>query len=170
VFIFAYPELPGTRFHSTFRVLEIHDGTPLSDALEIHSVELPKLRPAAETDPEDGALTLWGRFLAAETDEERREVAMRNPEVDKANEALERLSLDPSVRELARCREEALLLYRMELGEAARNGLVQGIEALCDVLGITIDEHRRAITSAMSPVELQDLLATLRATRRWPDH
>jgi predicted transposase/invertase (TIGR01784 family) len=34
---------PERRFHAVYRVLEVHDGTTLSDALEIHLIELPRL-------------------------------------------------------------------------------------------------------------------------------
>ncbi|HOU91719.1 MAG TPA: Rpn family recombination-promoting nuclease/putative transposase, partial [Polyangiaceae bacterium] len=40
IFILTHPELLGVRVHSIFRVLEAHDGDLLSDALEIHTVEL----------------------------------------------------------------------------------------------------------------------------------
>jgi predicted transposase/invertase (TIGR01784 family) len=48
VFILAFRLLPGRRMHCTFRVQEVHDGTLLSNDLEIHTLELPKL---AETTP-----------------------------------------------------------------------------------------------------------------------
>jgi predicted transposase/invertase (TIGR01784 family) len=43
IFFLGYRELPAKRFHSIFRVLEIHDREPFSNQLEIHVVELPKL-------------------------------------------------------------------------------------------------------------------------------
>ena len=49
----GYREIEGTRMHSTFRILEIHDHEPYTDALEIHAVELSSSagrRPATRGD------------------------------------------------------------------------------------------------------------------------
>lgn len=35
-------ELDTPRFHSTFRLLEVHEHFPFSDAIELHVIELPK--------------------------------------------------------------------------------------------------------------------------------
>ncbi len=190
IFILAHRQLPGTRFHCTFRALEVHEGTSFSDAFEIHTVELPKLAPARQIDPEDVAVHDWARFLAAETDAERKEIAMRNPDIGKATEELDRLSQDPAARDLARWREDQLVLHEMELGAALRQareeGLEKGreagreegreegvrtaIEALCDVLAIDLTPSRRSALEAMSTVELTALLDGLRQQRRWPEH
>jgi len=114
--------------HCTFRLQEVHDGTLLTDDLEIHTLELPKLAQATEVEPKEKAAYDWARFLAAETDEERRKVAMQNPDIDEANEALGRLSEDPKARALARWREDQLRLYRVELKTAERRGLERGHE------------------------------------------
>ena len=181
VFILAHEQLPGTRFHGTFRALEVHDGTLFSDAFEIHTIELPKLAEVKAVDPEDGAAHDWARFFAAETDEERKQVAMRNQDIGKANEALERLSQDPAARELAQAREDQLLLFEAELGTARQEGREEGreegirtamvaIEALCEVLDVELTPVRRSALIAMGTQELTELLDGLRRQRRWPDH
>jgi predicted transposase/invertase (TIGR01784 family) len=126
VFILAFELLPGTRLHSIFQVREVHDGTLLSDDLEIHTVELPKLAYTARVDPDEKAAYDWARFLAAETDEERRTVAMENSDISKANEALGRLSEDPKARALARWREDQLRLHRVELKTAEQRAEQRG--------------------------------------------
>jgi predicted transposase/invertase (TIGR01784 family) len=126
VFILAFRLLPGTRLHCTFRVQEVHDGTLFSNDLEIHTLELPKLADATEPEPQEKAAYDWARFLAAETDEERQKVAMQNRDIDKANQALGRLSEDPKARALARWREDQLRLYRVELTTAERRGRLEG--------------------------------------------
>jgi predicted transposase/invertase (TIGR01784 family) len=126
VFILAFRLLPGSRIHSTFRLQEAHDGTVFSNDLEIHTLELTKVGDAAESDPKEKAAHDWARFLAAETDEERQEVAMQNRDINKANQALGRLSKDPEARALARWREDQLRLYRVELTTAERRGREEG--------------------------------------------
>jgi len=175
VFLLAHRQLPGARVHSTFRALEVHDGTLLSDVLEVHTVELPKLREAPQTDPADVAVLDWARFLAAETDEERRRLATHNPDIDKANEALERLSQDPNARVLAQWREDQLRLRQVELAEVERRGREEGmrtavvaVEALCEVLGLELSPARRAVLGAMTAAELTALLEHVRRERAWP--
>ncbi|MBN2192874.1 MAG: PD-(D/E)XK nuclease family transposase [Polyangiaceae bacterium] len=152
----------------------MHDGTLLSDAFEVHTVELPKLGRARQIDPEDAAAHDWARFFAAETDEERKELAMRNQDIGKANQALERLSQDPAARDLARWREDQIRLYEMELGTAREEGREEGIrtaiEALCEVLGLELSPARRSVIVAMSASELTPLLESLKQHRRWPEH
>ena len=128
VFILGYAHLPGTRVHSIFQLREVHDGTQLSDDLEIHMVELPKLASGAEVDAEDKAAYEWARFLAAETDEERRRVAMGNEDIRKATEALDQLSQDPKAQRLARWREDQMRMYRVELAATERRGLERGLQ------------------------------------------
>jgi len=192
IFILTHPELLGVRVHSIFRVLEAHDGDLLSDALEIHTIELTKLREASGGDPGDGALLDWARFLAADTEEERRDVATHNPDIDQAREALDRLSQDPQARLLARWREDQLRLYRVELAareergrregheegrhegqqegrqEGRQEGIRTAIEALCEVLAIELSPERRAALAAMDEAALDALLAHLRQHRAWP--
>ncbi len=176
IFVLTHPELPGVRVHSIFRVLEARDGDLLSDALEIHTIELTKLREASGADPGDGALLDWARFLAADTEEERRDVATHNPDIDQAREALDRLSQDPQARLLARWREDQLRLYHVELaareergrGEGRQEGIRTAIEALCEVLAIELSPERHAALAAMDEAALDALLAHLRQHRAWP--
>jgi predicted transposase/invertase (TIGR01784 family) len=79
VFILGFRDLPGPRFHSKSGVLELTDHEPFSDHLELHVVELPKLRELSGGLDEEADLVRWGRFLAAGTDQEREQLAMQDP-------------------------------------------------------------------------------------------
>jgi len=109
IFFTGYPELPGKRFHSIFRVLEVHDQELYSDQLELHVVELrkvPGLGSAAEqAENPEGQLVAWSTFLMARSEEALQELAMMNPVFEKAKKALEALSGKPEVQEIARQRE-----------------------------------------------------------------
>jgi hypothetical protein len=56
-------------------VLELTDHEPFADHLELHLVELPKLAEPSSGLDEEADLARWGRFLAAESDQEREELA-----------------------------------------------------------------------------------------------
>jgi predicted transposase/invertase (TIGR01784 family) len=169
--------LPGSRFHSTFRVLEIHDHRPLAkNALEIHVVELPKLARAKR----DSELTQWARFFAAKTDAELEALAMNYPHIAEAKVALDALSADKEAREIARMRELAqanLAIIRhgsLEEGfkkgqrKGRKEGLLEATRSLADVLNLPLGKTRQRKLQAMSLTELETLVKHLRAKRAWP--
>ncbi len=187
ILIAKHRELPGTRYHSTFRVLEVHDQALFSPELELHTLELPKLRPRS-TGRRDPEVVNWGRFLAARTEQELEELAMTDPIFDRAKEALEVLSADPEAQELARRRQLALwetrrqeALARQEgerLGEkrgraegeraGEARGLRQAVASVCEVLGLEVDAQHQAEIDSFDAAGLERLLTTLRQDHRWP--
>jgi len=116
VLITDFAELAGSRFHSTFRIEERHNQQPLTDHLELHVLELPKM-PNAPDRNEEPTLAMWGKFLTAQTDDELEQLAMEHPVFEQAKAALDRLSADETARLQAQQREMALLTY--EAGIAA---------------------------------------------------
>ena len=126
IWILNFRELEGERFHSVFRVREIHDNEELSEQLEIHFLELPKLDKALKSD--EPKLLLWGKFLVASTDSELEQLAMQDSDLQKAKAALDRLSQDPEARALAEMRDRARISYQLDLGKAHEEGIEQGIE------------------------------------------
>lgn len=121
----TFPMLLGPRFHSVFSVRERYSAALFSDQLEVHVLELPKLK-AALAKNEEPLLALWGRFLAATTDEELEQLAMEDPVLKQAKEALDALSADPKARIQAEMRETAFLAYKAELGASRREGRLEG--------------------------------------------
>ena len=127
VIFLDYVEFEGDRWHSEFRLREVEDHTPLSDALVLHVLELPKRNsgvPGARQ--EDAELLARMRFLGAKDDEEVKEACMSSQEVAKANELLRQLSASPRAQELARERKEALAFYRMELAATRNRAIAEG--------------------------------------------
>jgi len=125
VMITNFKELEGDQFHSLFRVQEVHGQRELTDHLELHLVELPKLGEAIRK-KEEPELVGWAKFLTATTDEELTALAMKDPVLQQAKDALDRLSADPAARVYAQQREMALISYRLDLGAAHRQGLEEG--------------------------------------------
>jgi predicted transposase/invertase (TIGR01784 family) len=195
IFILAQRLLPGARLHSRYRVLEADDGHLLSDALEIHTLELPKLEGAVPA--HDARVAAWARFFAAQDDASRREVANMDPRMEQVLSALELLSADDRARWAARWREDQLALDQIgraeereeaelrgraagreegrEEGRAAglEEGRAQALrEAVLDVahaLGLPVDGAREAWLAGLEPTSLRALPAQLLRERRWPD-
>jgi len=126
VVLFAnFPMLAGQRFHSIFGACERHDGEVLTEQLELHVLELPKLADGLAGN-EERSLELWGKFLAAATDDELETLAMTDPLLKTAKDALEGLSADPLARIRAEQRETALRAYQFEMGAAWHEGKAEG--------------------------------------------
>jgi predicted transposase/invertase (TIGR01784 family) len=174
ILFLGYSELPGDRLHSIFHILEAHDHQRLTDAFEMHIIELPKLRgPAGGLDPSgdtDAALLRWSRFFAADTDEALKAAAMSDPAIQKAHAVLERLSADPEVRLLAQRRELAQQAYRLEMTAVRDEALSHARAAIldvCELLGVTPTEEQRAELERLDGPGLDALRARLKKERRW---
>jgi hypothetical protein len=158
-------------------VSEIHDPSLLTEQLELHLVELPKLEePLAGNDEPD--LVAWGKFLAAATDQDLDELAMSDPVLRQAQAALEKLSADPAARIRAEQRQLALDSYRIDIGEAKAQGRAEGlaegraegrVDMLLRLLALKfgeVPERARARLAAATDAELVRYLerATLAAS------
>jgi flagellar biosynthesis/type III secretory pathway protein FliH len=117
---------------------------------------------------------------------------MGDPMMQKAKEALENLSADPSVQELARQRELGMIGYQLDLNAARKQGKAEGraegeargradgmaegrgtalrdaVARLCKVFGIELDERNYQRLQSMSDTDLQALLETIAKDRRFP--
>jgi predicted transposase/invertase (TIGR01784 family) len=127
VFLLSFVELPTTRFHSVFRLMEAEEQVVLADDLVIHVLELPK-RPRCAPAAGEAAVLHWCRFFAAQSELELEQLATMDPNLRQAKNALERLSADPAARELARERELAVWNYERGLRLARREGRAEGRE------------------------------------------
>jgi predicted transposase/invertase (TIGR01784 family) len=142
------------RCHTVFRLLEKEEHFPFNDLVEIHVLNLTRL----SEDNEDGKLTDWLRFLKAESEEEFKMLAEKNPVIGEAYSKLEVMSQDEANRMLYEARlkaqrdEYARIQYALEEGErtgrlegertgrleAARNALKMGlpVEQIALITGI----------------------------------
>nr|WP_276532015.1 Rpn family recombination-promoting nuclease/putative transposase [Brevibacillus invocatus] len=101
---FSY--LPSKSYHSVFRLREDKEKFVLTDNLEIHFLELPKL--GAEHQETSDLLVKWLLFLKAESETKLEELAMSEPTIRKAVNVLEFLNQDKEARKLYEMREMAL--------------------------------------------------------------
>jgi predicted transposase/invertase (TIGR01784 family) len=185
VLILGHSQVATPRFHCTFHMSEDRSHERFADALEIHTLELPKLpawppAPGLPQDPER-ALLDWGVFLAARSEAEVQEVAMQNPVISKAKTALDDLSAEPAARQLAEARLLGMRAWRAELAAQLQEGLVKGREegreeglrsglaALAQALGLDWSEARRARVAALGAEDLLRLQQALVERRGWPE-
>jgi predicted transposase/invertase (TIGR01784 family) len=127
VFITDFVELAGARFHSVFQARERDGDELLTDHLELHFVELPKLlAQPAKARADEPSLMGWCRFLSATQDEELELLATQDPMLKQAKHALEQLSADPVARLQAEHREMSLLMWEASAAKGREEGREEG--------------------------------------------
>ncbi|MCQ4086787.1 Rpn family recombination-promoting nuclease/putative transposase [Saccharibacillus sp. JS10] len=136
--ILNFSLLPNELYHSVFHLREDRTGIPLTDDIEIHFLELPKLQEHA-VDLEEGGLANWLLFLKGVDHTHWEVLTMNEPKLKKAMNTLEFLSQDKELRMEYEARQK-FLHDQASMMNAAKNaeafgfkygmkqGLQQGIE------------------------------------------
>lgn len=136
-------------YHSIFKVRENSSGKVLDEALEIHFLELPKLKCFDEKD----LLSGWGMFLKEPSSDmvEEAEEAIR--EIKIAKKKLWVISSDEDEREKYRLREKGRLDELSAIAQATRDGIEKGIEQGIEK-GKLVGEKNKALDIARNLVEV----------------
>jgi predicted transposase/invertase (TIGR01784 family) len=133
------------KYHHHFGLYDIETGILLTDALEIHTLEVPKARIVNE-DAERADLLNWMRFFDAKTEEELNMLAQKSPAMKRATLRLLELSADEKARQLYEARlKEKRDSYAREKGAiltVARNMIVNGesVDKIVLYTGLTREE------------------------------
>jgi predicted transposase/invertase (TIGR01784 family) len=150
IVITDYDFIPETsRCHTAYRMLETEEHFPFNDLMEIHALNLERLPAEGE-----GKLLDWLRFFKAETEEEFKMLAEKNPMIQEAYCKLQAMSEDEANRMIyeARLKAQRDEYSRIqgarqegrkeERKEVARALKVFGdpVEKIAQVTGLSIDE------------------------------
>ena len=143
-------------YYSCFLIREDLRNRLYTDKLEVHILELPKLK---KNDYPETELLNWAKFMNAERQEEFEEMAEKDKYIEKAYEALKNISADDEKRLEYEAREKALrdhdylmksnweagekigISKGMEQGESRVNRLVQML-----IANSRTDEIERAVS------------------------
>ncbi|MDT7985618.1 Rpn family recombination-promoting nuclease/putative transposase [Clostridium perfringens] len=154
--IIDFEYLPTENYHSVFRLREDEKGFVLTDDLEIHFLELPKVSGVHQETSD--MLVKWMLFFKAESKKKLEELAMSEPTIRKAVNVLEFLSQDAEARRLYELREKALKdELNMIKGAKAEGERQKAIKMALNMLadGEPIDKIARY--TELSPDEIQKL-------------
>jgi predicted transposase/invertase (TIGR01784 family) len=124
IIITDYDFVPeSARCHTVFQMLEQEEHFPFNDLMEIHVLNLERL-------PEDGEGRLmdWLRFLKAETEEEFKMAAEKNPMIHEAYCKLQVMSEDEANRMIYEARLKAQRDDYSRMNGAHQEGLQKGRE------------------------------------------
>ncbi len=124
--ILNYSVLPNEHTHSVFHLREDDSGATLTDDIEIHFLELPKLNTTAV--PGEEGLVNWLLFLKGNDNSNWEVLRMNEPALRKAMETLEFLSQDSEARRKYEDRQKFLHDEASQRDGAQREGFAKGMK------------------------------------------
>ena len=106
------------RFWIKAVLLDKETNEELTDLLELHFIELGKMKEMREDSP----ITFWIEFFKDPYSEKVKELCEYVPEIKEAKEVFEKAKADPEAQELIRLREKGLRDYISGLENAHEEG------------------------------------------------
>lgn len=124
--ILNYSFLPNQEYHNVFHLREDRTGMMLTDDIEVHFLELPKLDDSI---PLQGGLENWLLFLKGVDTTHWEVLKMNEPGLEKAMDTLQYLSQNSEARRLYEARQKYLHDEASMLEGAKQAGLQAGKQA-----------------------------------------
>ncbi|UTY27315.1 Rpn family recombination-promoting nuclease/putative transposase [Treponema denticola] len=128
--------------HSEYNVVEKHLNDRLSDELEIHFLNLAKVKEqdeSIEQDEKKKKLYNWLRFIETDDEEVRNMLAQESPMIRKANETIEAMEMSPKEKWLY----ENRMKYEHDKASWKHVGYQEGIDK-----GIKQGAYQKALETA----------------------
>ena len=152
--ILNFKYLKTEKFHTAYRLKEIESNEELTDIIEMHFIEIPKLENGSD---EKDMLVAWTEFLKNPESEKVRGLEMSIEEIRQAKDELIRMSNDSSQREIYDMRANALRDKISELNAAEQKGRKEEkIEIAKNLLDI-LDNETIALKTGLTIDEVQQL-------------
>ena len=126
--ILDFKYLKNDNFHNCYRLKEKNTNEELTDVMELHFIEIPKLRKLENSEDISDMLEAWITFIERPTSELIDKLEMSLDEIKEAKEELLRLSGNDKERERYEKRFESLLEQNSLLANAERKGLEKGLQ------------------------------------------
>ena len=123
--ILNFKYLKTDNFHTGYRFKEIESNEELTDIMEVHFIEIPKLKDSSD---EKDMLVAWTEFLKDPESEKVRGLELSIEEIRQAKDELIRMSNDKKQRELYDMRANSLRDKISELNAVEKKAREEGIE------------------------------------------
>jgi len=120
--------IPLNKIHTSYHITEDETGYRLTEVLEIHYLELPKLKDKNITKDESKAITQWMEFIAAKSKEMMELLAHKNGDINKAYNLLKVMSNDEKARMAYEAREAEIHDQMTRIKTAREEGREEGRE------------------------------------------
>lgn len=128
--ILNFDYLKTDNFHTVYRLKEVDSNEELTDAIELHFVEITKLN----NDNEEDLLAAWVEFLKNPESEKVRTHEMKNNEIRKAKDELIRISNDEKQRIIYSMKMKALSDEKNALATVESRTKITIAKSLLDIL------------------------------------
>ena len=160
--ILDFKYLKNDNFHNCYRLKEKTTNEELTDVMELHFIEIPKLRKLENSEDISDMLEAWITFIESPTSELIDKLEMSSDEIKEAKEELLRLSGNDKERERYEKRFESILEQNSLLANAERKGLERGImegklEIAKNAIKNNLDDNTIKIITGLSLEEIKEL-------------
>lgn len=126
--ILDFKYLRNDKFHNAYRLKELNTNEELTDAMELHFIEIPKLRKLDDSDEISDMLEAWITFIQSPTSKVINKLEISSQEIKQAKEELLRLSGDDKERERYERRKESILERVSLIESAEQKGIEKGLK------------------------------------------
>jgi len=134
---------PLKQVHSCYHLTEDNQGHRLTDVLEVHFLELPKLFQEGVSIGEDDVIVQWMLFIDGRSKEVMEMLAQKNKNIGSAYDLLKIISKDEKARMAYEAREAELMDQRTRVKSALEKGKAEGKAELIQALlrgGMRLDQ------------------------------
>ena len=115
------------KYHSVYRLYEEETKQKLTDALEIHFLEMRKFMKLKEKDTANNRIHRWLTFLNESTNEEVvKEMANMDKAISQAKKKYDYVLSDKETLHYAQLRERAIIGYNSDIADAEERGEKKG--------------------------------------------
>lgn len=126
--ILDFKYLRNSNFHNTYRLKEINTNEELTDTMELHFIEIPKLKNYEDADEVVDMLEAWISFLKDPDSKIVNKLEMSQNEIREAKKQLIKMSSDSKERERYEKRMESMLEKTSSIQSAEKKGREEGIK------------------------------------------
>lgn len=124
--ILDFKYLKNDTFHNAYRLKEINTNEELTDTMELHFIEIPKLRKLDDSEEISDMLEAWVAFIQSPDSEVVEKLEMSKKEIKEAKSELLRMSGDSKERDRYEKRKESILEKVSLIESAELKGLKEG--------------------------------------------
>ena len=120
-------QVKNDNFHNTYRLKEINTNEELTDTIELHFIEIPKLRKLNNAEEISDMLEAWIAFIQSPDSELVEKLEMSKEEIKEAKSELLRMSADSKDRFMYEKRKESILEKVSLIESAEQKGIEKGL-------------------------------------------
>ncbi|MDT7918857.1 Rpn family recombination-promoting nuclease/putative transposase [Clostridium perfringens] len=160
--ILDFKYLRNEKFHNVYRLKEIITNEELTDTMELHFIEIPKLRKLDDSEEISDMLEAWVAFIQSPDSEVVEKLEMSKKEIKEAKSELVRMSGDSKERYMYEKRKESILEKVSLIENAEQKGIEKGenkkaIEIAKNAINNNLDDNTIKIITGLSLEEIKEL-------------